>query len=104
MTTRPRTDEVKWAPYRPSNGTEGDIFQEAYCVRCKRDQAFQESGGEADGCPILAATMAYRLEDEKYPKEWRRQVGDNEWPGTAECTAFEPIGPERCKHTAEMFG
>lgn len=96
---------VKWEPYRPSNGTEGDLFQEAWCVKCKRDQAYQDSGGNEPGCPLIARSMAFDIGDPQYPKEWRRQVSDRVWPGTAECTAFEAIGaPERCKHTADMFG
>jgi hypothetical protein len=28
-------------PYRPSNGTEGEYFQEEYCYRCKHDDPDQ---------------------------------------------------------------
>jgi len=38
-------DEIPAAetkPYRPSNGTEGDIFMSRFCARCERDRAFQE--------------------------------------------------------------
>lgn len=94
---------IRWEPYRPSNGTEGDLFREDWCDRCKRDQAFQQSGGQEPGCPIVADSMAFSVDDAKYPKEWRRRADATEWPG-AECTAFEAIGtPERCKHTPDMF-
>ena len=72
-------------PYRPSNGTEGELFMSECCYRCKRDQAYQESGGEAEGCPIIAASMAYKPSDPQYPKEWVWQGGE------AICTAFDDI-------------
>jgi hypothetical protein len=50
---------IQWEPYRPSNGTEGQIFMEAWCDLCKRDQEHQESGGVAEGCPIIANTFVY---------------------------------------------
>lgn len=46
--------------YRPSNGTEGDLFQEGWCYHCKRDIPFQIDPDSHDGCEILAA--AYRGE------------------------------------------
>ena len=36
-------------PYRPSNGTEGEGFIEAFCVRCWFDRN--------EDCPILAASF-----------------------------------------------
>lgn len=68
--------------YRPSNGTEGCFFQEAFCDHCKHDKSIRD--GTGDGCRILAATMAYDVEDEKYPVEW--QYGND---GQPKCTAFE---------------
>ena len=57
-------------PYRPSNGTEGMIFMDAFCGQCFHDRC--------QDCEIVAMTMAYDLTDEEYPKEW---VYDNEgWP------------------------
>ena len=97
----------KWEPYRPSNGTEGEIFMEGWCQRCKRDKAFQDSQGVEDGCPIVAATMAHNVGEPEYPKEWRmRWIKADDGIGTyeAECTAFEALDePERCKHTTDMF-
>lgn len=66
-------------PYRPSNGTEGEFFQEAWCYRCARDT-------EARPCSILTRTMAFNIEENGYPKEWIRDVGP--WPGNPRCTAF----------------
>lgn len=81
--SRTPSNVIKWEPYRPSNGTEGDIFMTAFCYRCRKDTT-------QSPCEIIARTMAYDELDPNYPKEWRRQVDDDSWPGTAECTAFEP--------------
>ena len=70
--------------YRPSNGYEGADFMAHFCDRCKRDEAFQ--AGTGDSCPIVAATMAYSVNDPEYPSEW---VYDAE--GYALCTAFEAL-------------
>jgi hypothetical protein len=80
--------------YRPSNGTEGDIFMEAWCSRCQRD-----ANGD---CPILAATMALDVDDEAYPSEWI--VVDNDPMCTAFVAAGEPLPTPRCTRTADMFG
>lgn len=73
--------------YRPSNGTEGMIFDEGWCSRCKKDEEYRRT--EENGCPILAATMAYDIEDKEYPKEW---IHDKD--GNPCCTAFEPVEGE----------
>lgn len=75
--------ERQWEPYRPSNGTEGDIFRERYCDRCLKD--------EHGDCGILVRTLAFDIGDTKYPVEWRRPKDDESWPGRAECTAFETM-------------
>lgn len=86
-------------PYRPANGTEGEVFMEGWCNRCKRDEAFQADPDNADGCPILGDTLMYDVAAKDYPKEW---IYDED--GWGMCTAFEPIGtPERCQHTVDMF-
>lgn len=80
-----------WEPYRPSNGTEGEMFMEQWCSRCARDVAYRNNKPEY-GCRILAATFVFDIDDPEYPKEWIRQATDDEWPGTARCTAFVPTG------------
>ena len=64
--------------YRPSNGTEGEIFQERYCSRCIHE-------GEEDGeyCHILTSAMIFEIDDPEYPKEW---VQDES--GKPMCLAF----------------
>lgn len=78
------SDPPRTEPYRPSNGTEGEIFMSAFCYRCRRD-------ANSD-CEIVGMTMCYDEDDPRYPKEWVRNVDDDAWPGTARCTAFEPMG------------
>lgn len=80
--------------YRPSNGTEGDGFICAWCLSCARDKNRD--------CPILAATMAFAVDDPEYPKEW--SFDDY---GLPQCTAFipdgDPVPLERCPLTLDMF-
>lgn len=97
------TDQPPLKPYQPSNGTEGDMFTAYWCHHCERDRAFRESGYDGDpalGCQIFAASMAYRIDDPNYPKEW--VYGRD---GAPKCTAYteDPTLPLRCQHTPDMF-
>ena len=66
-------------PYRPSNGTEGLMFQEHYCSNCKHDQNFEEP------CNIWILAWEYDTTESEYPKQWI-------WKGNKPvCTSFEPI-------------
>jgi hypothetical protein len=38
-------------PYRPSNGTEGEMFQEQWCEKCEHDLAARK-GGPPYGCLV----------------------------------------------------
>lgn len=84
---------MNWPPidgtlYRPSNGSEGEGFFEGHCYHCKRDAAFQKDMDAADGCPIIAATYAYEVTHEKYPKQWV-------WKdGAPTCTEFDDVDNE----------
>lgn len=85
-------------PYMPSNGTEGEIFQEGWCAHCARDSEFRrqfmETGNpQVDGCEILAASLRG-----EQPKEWFYRNGD------PICTAYteDPACPVRCPYTKEM--
>jgi len=95
----------KW---RPSNGTEGDVFFSAWCSKCERDNVFfngREFDDATDGdlvCEIIGLTFAHDVKDAEYPSEWQYDKD-----GQPCCTAFvekgKPIPPERCKHTVDMF-
>lgn len=71
--------------YRPSNGTEGDIFMGQFCRQCTKN--FK--------CDIQIKTMAYDVEDNEYPVEWQRSSeGIKIYAGMKDsenvlCTAFE---------------
>ena len=93
--------------YRPSNGTEGEYFFAAWCRNCQRDKAMRE-GCDLDDCDdnercnIIAATMAFQVDEDGYPQEW--QYGED---GQPRCTAFVPDGsaipPQRDELTIDMF-
>ena len=62
-------------PYRPSNGTEGMMFEEEFCNYCRLE----------DGCEIVGNAMFFEIGDIQYPKEWTHDAG-----GCPTCTAFVP--------------
>jgi hypothetical protein len=70
-------------PYRPSNGSEGDGFREAFCARCQKQKR----------CTILLRMMAFKVTDAKYPSQC---VYDD--AGSPTCTAFVPLGTPRPRH------
>jgi hypothetical protein len=80
-------------PYMPANGTEGEDFENRWCMRCANDDP--ETG---DSCPILMAALSG-----EQPKEWTWQNR------TGHCSAFrpfdgmEPLPEPRCTLTMEMF-
>lgn len=71
--------------YRPSNGTEGDIFWSNWCAKCIKKS----------DCSIWMGAMAGR-----HPRQW---VQDPD----PQCTSFQdhrrPTKNYRCKKTADMF-
>jgi hypothetical protein len=82
--------------YRPANGTEGMVFQEKWCNKCKRDW-------DEGGCEIYTRAFLFGTEDSDYPKEW---IYQDEKPI---CTAFDHVdNPDgiasyRCPDTPDMF-
>lgn len=98
-----RNHEMAGKLYRPSCGTEGIAFDDAWCAYCERDKAYREGGPDADpaiACQIIADTFAFDITDPRYPKEW---VYDKD--GRPKCTAFtdDPKCPVRCDKTKDMF-
>ena len=77
--------------YQPGSGSEGEGFYARFCNQCARDLP---SNGTKDFdacepheiCPIIALTLAWKITDPAYPKEWR-YVDDK-----PTCTAFMPMG------------
>lgn len=70
-------------PWRPSNGTEGAMFEERWCVRCKHDAEWWER--MENPCEIHNAALAFQIGDPRYPKEW---VCDDDG-SNPRCLAFE---------------
>lgn len=64
-------------PYRPSNGTEGMIFEEQFCNNCKH----------CDTCVVILESMVHEIDDSYYPKQ---MIFDAD--GRPTCTAFERLG------------
>ncbi len=83
--------------YRPSNGTEGDCFFSHWCWKCARDNPEED-----ERCEIIGMTFAHDVDEPEYPIEW--QYGKDGQPC---CTAFvpkgQPVPPDRCPHTVDMF-
>lgn len=74
-------------PYRPSSGTEGELFQQDFCDRCAQCQP------ALPPCDILVRSLFLNITDSDYPREW---VQDGE--GSAWCTVFVAQGPVEFAH------
>ena len=80
--------------YRPSNGTEGDIFMAAWCEHCSLNANKLD-----EPCPIVGDVMAFSIDDPDYPNEWCYQ--DEQPVCTGFCSGDNP--PPRCTETIDMF-
>jgi hypothetical protein len=100
-----KTIPIKPEPYCPSNSTEGDGFFNDWCHHCARDLTMSEGKHyddceENEICKIIGDTMAYKIADPEYPKEWIKV------DGVPTCTAFVQAGnpiPLRDDLTIDMF-
>lgn len=72
-------------PYRPSNGTEGLIFESLYCDKCEHDRKFRETEDGKYACKVLCDSMICKIDEPGYPKEW---IYDEN--GNPTCTKFKP--------------
>lgn len=70
--------ELANKPYRPANGSEGDMFQEIFCGKCVYDDYDNDLY-----CDILGNSMAFDIDDKYYPKEWTHDKN-----GCPTCTKF----------------
>ena len=84
---------MKTRPYRPSNGTEGAIFDDAWCARCEHDAAWRRDES-AVPCDILSRSLAYGINDPGYPIEWIEDDGPYDQDTNPRCTAFVETGTE----------
>lgn len=87
--------EAAGKPYRPSNGTEGDIFEEHFCNRCRR---MRIDPNAANQCGIYLRMGAYEVDDKKYPKQVR-YAPDGSGP---ECTSFRLRGSNQMERAAKL--
>lgn len=85
-TPRIYTSKHEPGPYRPSNGTEGRLFEEWFCSGCIHDHA-AHMGDLENGCLIFARAIVFHVGEEHYPTEW--VIADDGYPA---CTAFDPDG------------
>lgn len=85
-----RIKECAGEPYRPSNGTEGEIFMSQYCERCTKEAGKRE-------CGLIVRSLSFDVDDPEYPKEWTH---DSE--GRPTCTAFVQIGEAKPMTEAQI--
>jgi hypothetical protein len=85
-------------PYRPSNGTEGDIFLANWCESCA------SGSNEDDPCRVQMYAFNFNIDDDEYPSEWIYRNG------VPTCTVYQheldADGEEltvRCDKTPDMF-
>ncbi len=67
-------------PYRPSNGSEGCDFMEAFCMKCSED---------TDECEIIFRSEVHDADDPEYPPEWISD--DAVGLVNPRCTAFKGV-------------
>jgi hypothetical protein len=96
---------MKW---RPSNGTEGAVFQESWCANCQRDKWMNgsmdiEQCGDGDLCQIIGNAEAYDVDHRLYPDEWQYDK-DGQPCCIAYVEADSQIPEPRCANTSDMFG
>lgn len=65
--------------FQPSNHTQGESFMADHCYKCSKWPHSQEAKNQ---CKIALRTMAFDIDDPRYPREWRYV------DGTPTCTAF----------------
>ena len=66
---------IEGKPYRPSNGTEGQIFISNYCDECRKQEE----------CQIILYSMAHDIDSAEYPKQLIYRDGQ------PCCTEFEDL-------------
>ncbi len=66
--------------FRPSNGTEGMIFNGEFCEQCIHERwvHHQKEDKDEDKCEIWSNAIIHNQRDKEYPEEW--QYSDEGWP------------------------
>ena len=85
----------------PCNGTEGEIFEGAWCDTCKKDKGHREDPDNNPGCITLIDEFM-----DKSTGRWKR-VSSGRYGGRLVCLDFvhenTPDAPYRCDKTIDMF-
>lgn len=81
MERKPRTMAKK---YRPSNGTEGEMFMDKRCYQCIHEKWLHTQNDDDAKCEILNNTMLYDVHEDEYPEEWTYDENDK-----PTCTAWK---------------
>lgn len=87
------TTQAKPRPYRPSNGIEGEIFENNWCYKCGR---YREDPESSDHCSIHIAAMCFDIGEPDYPPEWCYDDF-----GRPQCTGFESIEEKERREAQE---
>lgn len=85
--------ELAGKPFRPSSGTEGDVFQSLYCNRCAKDW-ISAPGSVANYCGLVADSMRFEVDDPQYPAAWVHNAD-----GSPCCMEFVPMREENQDET-----
>jgi hypothetical protein len=91
-------------PYRPSNGSEGLVFQHRYCNRCIHDKAVREEPPRWEsGCQVWASALMFKTDEPEYPPELVYANEEDVFSGR--CTKFEqdPAEPVYGPDTPRTF-
>lgn len=87
--------EAAGQPYRPSNGTEGDIFQSYFCDKCRKWPINPDAKTQ---CGIFLKMLIKNVGEKGYPKQIR-YAPDGSGP---ECTSFRQRGMTRIEKAAAL--
>lgn len=82
-------------PYRPSNGTEGMMFEARWCETCRK---WRDNPDAKTQCQIAWRAGGYMPGDKLFPKQWRH-APDGSGP---ECTSWRPRKSARLKMRAHL--
>jgi hypothetical protein len=88
VTTSPSNPErqkgAAMKKYRPSNGTEGEIFMCEFCYQCIHEKWSHTQNDDDKKCEIITLTMGLDVDDKDYPSEWTFDA-----EGNPTCTKFQ---------------
>jgi hypothetical protein len=63
--------------YQPSNGTEGMMFCEAFCEKCKHELFMHTQNHGDKMCQIFSDSLIYDIKEAKYPSELTYDMAGN---------------------------